>query len=590
MLNLRDADAGLLAHFSPQDSPLLQAALALLPPEDNTYQRPSSKQVVLILLDLHVNLSTVIATLLSDPRLKTRLPEAFIIKRFGREVMTLINDIHWLNSIHVYTLAMTKQPEQCEILRRMLLSMTHDARAVIVKLAYRVQRLRGLRHESEEIQQLIAHETLDIYAPIANRLGFNQLKWELEDLAFRHVNPAMYKEIAHALAVNRRQRQSCIDHFLNALQHHLQAAGIHARLLGRPKHIYSIWKKMQKKQLALNDLYDLLAVRVIVDHQDACYNSLSVILAHWQLIPTQFDDYIINPKENGYQSLHAVIFDLQGNPIEIQIRTEAMNEFAEFGVAAHWNYKEGGNQKSAAEKNITAIRRLLSRKKSPLHDPAPQNFKIDLYADRVYVLTPAGKLLDLIKGATPLDFAYAVHTEVGHSCRGAKVNGRIVSLTYQLQSGDQVEILTTKQGEPNRNWLDNNLGYLRSSRTLNKIKNWFKRQQAEQPLSISADKQPDDPALDTPPQSVKLLHKPLSVNASILVAGVSNVKTSLAQCCHPEAGDAIGGFVSHTQGITVHQLDCTNYLQHKVRHPEQIISVDWQAMPTPPPTSLKRKR
>lgn len=593
MLNLRDSHVDLLAHFSAQDTQLLQAALAMLPPEDKGYQRPSGEQVALILLGLHVDLSTIIATLLSDPRLTTQLPESLVLKRFGREVMTLVKDVHWLNSVQVYSLAMTERPEQCETLRRMLFSMTHDARAVIIKLAYRVQRLRGLRHESDETQRLIAHETLDIYAPIANRLGFSQLKWELEDLAFRQVNSSMYREIAHTLAVNRRQRQTCIDQFLTELQQRLQAVGINAKLSGRPKHIYSIWKKMQKKQLAMADLYDLLAVRVIVDNQDACYNSLGVILAHWQLVPTQFDDYIINPKENGYQSLHAVVRDLQGNPIEVQIRTEAMDEFAEFGVAAHWHYKEGGDYHAATEKHITSIRQLLSRKKTPVQGPVAQNFRINLYHDRVYVLTPAGKLLDLIKGATPLDFAYAVHTEIGHSCRGAKVNGRIVNLTYQLQSGDQIEILTTKQGEPNRNWLDTNLGYLRSSRTISKIKNWFKRRALEQPLTVAQDKafyELDRHPIDTPPPPIKLLQKPLDVNATILVAGISNVKTSLAQCCHPEVGDAIGGFISHTHGITIHRHDCVNYLQHLTQHPEQIVSVDWQAVPTSNQISVKRKR
>ncbi|NOT84568.1 MAG: bifunctional (p)ppGpp synthetase/guanosine-3',5'-bis(diphosphate) 3'-pyrophosphohydrolase [Methylococcaceae bacterium] len=618
MLNADVTNAQILSHFSAKDAPILEAALALLPVDDEAYHRPAAKQVAQILLSLQVNLDTLIATLLSDPRLVGQLVEANIIQHFGNQVMTLIKDANWLNAFNIYSLEMAEQPQQCEILRRMLLSMTHDARAVIIKLAYRVQRLYDLSRESDAMRRFIAQETLDIYAPIANRLGVSQLKWELEDLAFHALKPEIYHNIVQSLAANRTQRQVVIDSFIIGLQQHLQNAGINAEIMGRPKHIYSIWKKMQKKQLAIGDLYDLLAVRVIVDDLDACYETLGMVLAHWQLIPNEFDDYIVHPKENGYQSLHAVIQDSQGNQIEVQIRTQAMDEFAEFGVAAHWRYKEGGHHHAATEKNIATIRQLLNQKRRI--EPALENFNTHLFYDRVYVLTPTRKLLDLVKGATPLDFAYAIHTEVGHSCRGAKVNGRIVNLTYALQSGDQVEILTTKQGQPNRNWLDANLGYLKSSRAISKVKSWFKQQQNEQNkalgkaileketqrlgLAVSPVKElckafnePDNDALLiaigrgdislrqiagklTVPelavtQPVSINHKPLNVKATILVDGISNVLTSLAHCCNPIPGDAIRGFISHTQGITVHRYDCVNLLQHLAQHREQVVAVEW---------------
>jgi GTP pyrophosphokinase len=625
----------ILSHFAEKDVPLLHAAFALLPQDDSSYHRPTGKQVAHILLALHVNVSTLIAALLSDPRLVGKLSEQDISHRFGSQVLTLIKDVNWLNSLTVYSLEMAQQPEQYEILRRMLLSMTHDARAVLIKLAYRVQRLRDLPRESYEIRHFIAHETLDIYAPIANRLGVSQLKWELEDLAFRYLKPQTYRKIAESLAVNRTQRQACIDNFITLLQQRLQSEGINAKLYGRPKHIYSIWKKMQKKQLAIEDLYDLLAVRVIVDKVSTCYETLGVVHGQWQTIPKEFDDYIANPKENGYQSLHTVILDRQGNRIEVQIRTQAMDEFAELGIAAHWRYKEGGDHNAATEKSIAAIRQLLSKKESDGHPSAEdaadadelslESFKTSLFYDRVYVLTPKGKLVDLVKGATPLDFAYAIHTDIGHSCRGAKVNGRIVNLTYTLQSGEQVEILTTKHGKPNRNWLDSNLGYLKSPHSISKVRSWFKLQNSEQNKALGKailEKEAHRLGLTTlpikelckafhEPDSNKLLiaigrgdinnrqiasklsipdlkRQPAKINddkqplgkPSILVDGIANVVTSLAHCCNPLPGDAIRGFISHSKGITIHRHDCINLLQHSKHHQEQLVTAEWRDKPS----------
>lgn len=364
MLKPQSSDELLLASFSAADSELLTQALSLLPSDNDDYYRPTGKQVACILLEFHLDLTTILAALLSDPRLTGHLSESEVTQKFGGKVATLVKDVNWLNTLNVYTLEMTHEPQQSEILRRMLLSMTHDARAVLIKLAYRVQRLHGLPKESYEMRHFIAHETLDIYAPIANRLGISQLKWELEDLAFRYLKPQTYRNIAQSLAVNRNGRLLCIDNFINLLQNYLAKENIQAKIYGRPKHIYSIWKKMHRKKLPIDELYDLLAVRVIVEKLSTCYEALGIVHSQWQYIPKEFDDYIANPKENGYQSLHTVIIDPKGNRIEVQIRTQDMDEFAELGVAAHWRYKEGGDHNVATEKSIAILRQLLSKKET----------------------------------------------------------------------------------------------------------------------------------------------------------------------------------------------------------------------------------
>ncbi len=437
-------------------------------------QRPKGIDVASILTAVHIDLATILAAVLSDSRLEGQLTESTLTCEFGPVVSALVKDVNWLNKVSIYNADMANQPNQTEILRRMLLAMTHDVRAVLIKLAYRIQRLRNLNQEQLEIRKFIARETLDIYAPLANRLGISQFKWELEDLAFRYLEPDRYLDIAKSLADKRVEREACIDTFLNDLRQALDENALKAKVYGRPKHIYSIWCKMRRKHLPIDELYDLLAVRVIVEDVTACYTVLGLAHSQWQYIPKEFDDYIANPKENGYQSLHTVVLDKQGNRIEIQVRTRSMHEFAELGVAAHWRYKEGGKHNVASEKNITSLRLLLEERGN---DNLLESFHTELFSDRVFVLTPTGKLVDLIKGATPLDFAYAIHTEVGHNCRGAKVNGQIKPMTYTLRSGEQVEIITVKNGQPSHNWLDPNLGYLKTPRAISKVKSWFKQQE-----------------------------------------------------------------------------------------------------------------
>ncbi len=612
----------LFPDLSTADQALVGKALSLvdkcsIKTNHDSHHRPKGIDVAVILTAVHIDIASILAALLSDSRLQGHLNITEMQSEFGDEVGSLVKDVLWLNSVSIYKPELAKQPDQSEILRRMLLAMTHDVRAVLIKLAYRIQRLRNLNHESEEIRHYIARETLDIYAPLANRLGVSQFKWELEDLAFRYLEPEQYRSIATSLADKRIQREASINVFLHELEQALTQHAIQARIYGRPKHIYSIWCKMRRKNLAIEDLYDLLAVRVIVDDLTACYTALGLAHSHWQHIPKEFDDYIANPKENGYQSLHTVVLDKQGNRIEIQIRTHAMHEFAELGVAAHWRYKEGGKHNAASEKNITSLRLLLEERGK---DNLLESFHTELFSDRVFVLTPNGKLIDLIKGATPLDFAYAVHTEIGHNCRGAKVNGQIKPLSYALKSGDQVEIITVKNGQPKHNWLDSNLGYLKTPRAISKVKSWFKQQQLSQNISdgkalfdkeikrlglkqvemedlLKHFKMPDDEhlykslgrgdinnrqlasALKIPeltPLTLKLSPPKADGKSNITVADMDNVVTTLAHCCSPVNGDAIIGYITHKRGITIHRADCENIRHLNQQHLAQLVKAEWR--------------
>lgn len=611
-----------LSGFSGPDHGKIEQALSIIAkiPEPVPYPRPKGIEVAEILMDFKVDVETVLAAILSDPRVLELKSKPDIPKQFGETVGALVKDINWLNKLSVYTTEMTRQPNQAETLRRMLLSMTHDVRAVLVKLAYRIKRLRILPKESYEVRRFIAQETLDIYAPIANRLGIHQFKWELEDMAFRYLEPQVYLKIAKSLSAKRDERKACIENFIQLLKERLANEGINVEIYGRPKHIYSIWKKMQRKQLDIDELYDLLAVRVIVDSLSTCYAVLGAVHSAWQYIPKEFDDYIANPKENGYQSLHTVILDSQGNRIEVQIRTKEMHEFAELGVAAHWSYKEGGRHNAALDKSIASLRKLLEEKDND--DSLSDDFHSELFHDRVYVLTPAGKLIDLVKGSTPLDFAYAIHTEIGHSCRGAKVNGRICPLTYALKSGEQVEILTTKEIKPNRNWIDPNLGYLKSAHAISKVKSWFKHQQRDENIAIGKNildkeiqrlglkgvslkeltqhfKVADTESLyeaigrndinsrqlaaffkipELEPQHPITVKRKPETKSAVTVEGINNVLTTFANCCSPTTGDDIIGYVSHHRGIMVHRKDCTNIVNLTPEKLNQLLPVYWGAL------------
>ena len=563
----------LLHRYSSDEQAQLRQALAIINGlvVDSADIFTNSAEVAAILIEFNVDFRTILAAILSDSRLMYAEPPPDIAALFGNTVAGLVKDVNWLSSVNIYTLEMVNQPNQIEMLREMLLSMTNDVRAFLIKLAYRIQRLRHLTQKSVDVQRFIAQETLDIYAPIANRLGVHQFKWELEDMAFRYLEPETYRKIAQSLSINRESRELAIKGFVFTLQQMLTKENIHCHCYGRPKHIYSIFKKMQNKKLNFDQLYDLLAVRVLVDNLTDCYTVLGMVHHHWKMIPKEFDDYIANPKENGYESLHTIILDKNFNRIEVQIRTHAMHEYAELGVAAHWSYKEGGRQSATIEKSIAILRQLLENK---LNDfPSEEPFHSELVSDSIYVLTPEDFIIALIKGATPLDFAYALRTEIGHRCRGAKVNGRIVPLTYRLNSGDKVEILTTKKIAPNHNWIAQPFAYLKTPLAIQEVRNWFQMH----PISIT--KQiPVSPSLE----STKDL--PVNVNSNkirdyskeISVTDLSNIQVEIAQCCLPVTDKGIIGFISAQRGVIVHQCDCNNILSLSPSKQSQLVSVAWE--------------
>lgn len=604
--------------FDQQASAAIRQALQVVIRLENIKPvMPRGVDVAAILKTLGVDPATITAAILSDGRLTEQQD---IEQQYGAEVAVLVKNIHRLNSFKEYSPEALDIPGQAEILRRMLLAMVDDVRAVTIKLAYRIQRLRNIPTESYEVRKYIARETLDIYSPLANRLGIAQLKWELEDLAFRYLQPQIYKQIAKLLAENRLYREAYIEQFKAQLRAALEKEHIKAEISGRPKHIYSIWRKMQRKQVDLNELYDIRAVRVTTDNIANCYEVLGLVHGLWQYIPKEFDDYIANPKANGYQSLHTVVIGPEEALVEIQIRTAEMHAFAELGVAAHWRYKEGGKHDAAVEKSILYLRALLDSKGD--NQDRSTDFHTEMYADRIFVLTPRGELKDLVKGATPLDFAYAVHTEVGHRCRGAKVDGRIVPLTYQLQSGEKVEILTTKEGGPNQSWLDPQQGYLKSTHAIGKIKAWFKQQNHEKnlqdgkaileqerqrlgletidlgeltqhfhlnrqedlliklgrgdisPLQLTGALKVESREVNYPLVKKGLANK-AETSADVSVQGVENILTHFARCCKPVPGDPIVGYITQTKGISIHRQQCRNILCLSAEHQRRLVDVSW---------------
>ncbi|MEJ2141189.1 MAG: bifunctional (p)ppGpp synthetase/guanosine-3',5'-bis(diphosphate) 3'-pyrophosphohydrolase [Gammaproteobacteria bacterium] len=590
--------------------------------QDVASELPSSLDVAILLSQLSVDETTIIVCMLSDSRLRTDDFYKVIQNEFGEETLHMV---HGIEKLHGFKADKMDSHEQAERLRRMLLAMVDDVRVVLIKLAYRVQRLRELADADEVTQKAIAAESLEIFSPIANRLGIGQLKWELEDLSFRYLQPETYKRIAKMLEEKRGEREAYINQVVTEIKSLLESADIEATVYGRPKHIYSIWSKMTNKDKQFTELFDVRAIRVTVNTVTECYTALGLIHGHWHHIAKEFDDYIANTKENGYQSLHTAVYGPAGKALEIQIRTSAMHEFAEYGVAAHWRYKERTEQDEVLEKTIHSIRKLLE---TPENDEEEllESFKTELFSDRVFVLSPDGKVIDLPQGATPIDFAYSIHTEVGHKCRGAKVNGQIVPLTKKLENGVQVEILTSKNSGPSRDWLNPNLGYIASNRTRAKIKAWFRQQDYEQnvidgkavierELKRLNIKHPDMdksikyfkvqteeewqakvgrgditagqlasglnqvysdesvkplPNIPKPSKTVKKDDK-----QAVNVSGVGNLLTTMAPCCKPVPGDEIIGFITRGKGVSVHRKDCINILNLEHDKQKQLISVDW---------------
>ena len=508
-----------------------------------------------------------------------------------------------------------------EGLRRLLLAIVHDLRVVFVLLARQLAQMRAAMALPPERAMELARLTRDIHAPLANRLGIWQLKWELEDLAFRFLQPQIYRRIADLLDERRADRENFIADVLLQLQQSLDADGIRAQLTGRPKHIYSIWKKMQRKELGFSDLYDIRAVRILVDTVTDCYAALGVVHAHWQHLPSEFDDYIARPKNNGYRSLHTAVRGPSGRALEVQIRTHDMHRDNELGVAAHWRYKEGGSGDAEFEAKIAWMRKLLEPRAAG-DNSLDADLATELLEDRVYLLTPKGEVFDLARGATVLDFAYLVHTEVGHRCRGAKVNGRIVPLAFQPQSGDRVEILTGKVADPSRDWLSLQHGYLHTPRAREKVRGWFRRIAHDTNLSVGRamlDRELKRLALASADVAALPAHFQLKTHDELLVAlalgeitggqiartlqeaahppaaiapaaavrpvlldrsaltieGIGNLLTTLAHCCQPLPGDAVRGYITKGRGVSVHRADCGSLLRLQRRDPDRVIDVAW---------------
>jgi len=515
---------------------------------------------------------------------------------------------------------------QAEALRKMLLAIASDVRLVFIRLADELYQLRHAKQASPAERERLARETREIFAPLANRLGIWQLKWELEDLSFRYLDSDNYKRIAGWLVAKRADRERYIADVQAELRVALDKAGIKAEIAGRPKHIYSIWRKMQKKGLSFEQIFDVRAVRLLVDSIADCYAALGVVHGLWQNIPNEFDDYIATPKGNNYRSLHTAVTGPGKLPLEVQIRTRDMHEHAELGVAAHWRYKDGGRSNPAYEQKIAWLRRVLDPASGDAQDKSETDsldrMRAELFEDRVYALSPKGEVVDLPKGATPLDYAYHVHTDLGHRCRGAKINDQIVPLTYVLNNGDTVEIITAKQPHPSRDWLAPSLGFLASPRSRAKVRAWFRKQDEGQNIvqgrqmlerelqrlamnTITLPELLDElhlPNADALYHALgegeltiaqvtgavqrrarqdeitdKLIRKPTTSKPvqGISIDGVGDLLSNFAKCCRPVPPETISGYITVGRGVSIHRSDCRSFKHLLEKHPERVIPVDW---------------
>ncbi len=588
--------------------------------------------VAAILAEMGAPIPAVVAALLHDTVEDTPLTLEDLRRDFGDEVAQLVDGVTKLTQLprvsHSDGRGRARRSSKAELaketLRKTFLAMGDDVRVVVIKLADRLHNMRTLSHLPPEKRQRIAQETLEIFAPLANRLGMWQLKWELEDLGFRYVYPEKYKEIAEKVAKRREDRERELESISRRVQEVLAKAGLEAKVEGRPKHLYSIYKKMERKGVPFEEVYDVRGVRVIVEGEANCYLALGVIHNQWKPIPGTFDDYIATPKDNFYQSLHtAVIYD-DGRTLEVQIRTPEMHQNAEYGIAAHWRYKEGRGRDEKFEQRVLWLRSLMEWRQD-IEDASDfvEAMKSDVFDDRVYVFTPRGDIIDLPAGSTPIDFAYHIHTEIGHRCRGAKVNGQLVPLDCKLQTGDMVEILTAKRGGPSRDWLNPSLEMVKTQRARSKIRQWFKRQDREQNIAngrallekelrrlgidhisfeqIARDvgyKSVDDllaaigcgdihlgkvinelfireePEFRLPHREPTDGKRKVS-SGEVTVLGLSGLLTHLARCCNPVPGDPIVGYITRGRGATIHRQDCPNILRIGERDRERLVQVSW---------------
>ncbi|HEV2028700.1 MAG TPA: bifunctional (p)ppGpp synthetase/guanosine-3',5'-bis(diphosphate) 3'-pyrophosphohydrolase [Candidatus Dormibacteraeota bacterium] len=581
-------------------------------------------EVAAILADLELDAETIAAALLHDTVEDTALTADAVEREFGKEVARLVDGVTKLGRIALRS----DQQQQAENIRKMMVAMAEDLRVVLIKLADRLHNMRTLDPLPEVKRRKISRETLDIYAPLAHRLGIGQIKWELEDLAFRNLEPEAYEDVVKRIARKRNDRESLVSDLREILARELEKVGIQAEITGRPKHIYSVWQKMTRENKDFSEIYDLSAIRVQVDSVRDCYGVLGVVHSLWKPVPGRFKDYVAMPKSNGYQSLHTTVITHTGEPIEIQIRTQEMHHVAEFGVAAHWTYKEGGKDASFDQK-LSWLRSLLEWQ-NDLGDAESflDTVKVDLFQDEVYVFTPKGEVLNLPADSSPVDFAYRIHTEVGHRCIGAKVNGRMVPLDYELQNGEIVEILTSKGPHgPSRDWLN----FVKSASAKERIRKWFKSQRREENVAKGRDLLDkelhrmhrinlvdlDENKLiqmanvykyaaiddflaavgygDVSPHSVvmrmalnldapggDLQTIPLIPNVQptprVLVRGEKGILTKIAPCCQPVPGDAIVGYTTRGRGVTVHRVDCINAIN--AQDAARVVPVDWDSEAT----------
>ncbi|MBT0722553.1 GTP diphosphokinase [Rosenbergiella collisarenosi] len=599
-------------------------------------------EMVEILTMLSMDCDTLCAALIF-PLANANVLDAEQIKTtYGDSILSLVNGVLDMDAIRQLKAIQNDSmaSEQVDNIRRMLLAMVEDFRCVVIKLAERIAYLREMKDAPEDERVLAAKESTNIYAPLANRLGIGQLKWELEDYCFRYLHPEEYKRIASLLHERRIDREIYIDNFVTQIRDMMSQEGVRAEVYGRPKHIYSIWRKMQKKSLAFDELFDVRAVRIVAERLQDCYGALGIVHTLFRHLPNEFDDYVANPKPNGYQSIHTVVLGPKGQTVEVQIRTKQMHEDAELGVAAHWKYKEGsttpvGRGAAGHEGRIAWLRKLIAWQEEMADSGEMlEEVRSQVFDDRVYVYTPKGDVIDLPAGSTPLDFAYHIHSDIGHRCIGAKISGRIVPFTYHLQMGDQVEVITQKQPNPSRDWLNPHLGYITTSRGRAKVHAWFKKQDRDKnilagkqildnelsQLDISwkdAEKfllprynmtsmeeilaaigcgdirqnqmvnflqakvykpsaeEEDQKALEQLTQKSANNQNARKDSGRIVVEGVGNLMHHIARCCQPIPGDDITGFITQGRGISIHRADCEQLAELINHAPERIVDAVW---------------
>lgn len=531
-----------------------------------------------LLLDMGLDQDTIICGLYI-PAIKSKLISLETLSDvIGENRHSLLSHVMQMKELEkLQNTTLQRGQHQVEKLRKLLLAIVTDVRVVIIVLVERLCLLRHAKEWSVEDQQTLAQETLSLYAPLANRLGVWQLKWEIEDFCLRYLQPDVYKQIAKGIAAKREEREKYITYFKQLLIEQLDQAEIKSyEVTGRVKHIYSIYKKMQRKNTDIDQIYDRYAFRVLTHSIPECYAVLGVLQSTWSQVQAEFDDYIAHPKVNGYQSIHIVLIGPENHFVEVQIRTIEMHQASELGVASHWAYKEGILNTDSYEAKIVLLRQLMAwQKEVTFNNDLPiEQTSIDIFTDRVYVFTPTGDIIDLPQGATPVDFAYHIHSEVGHRCRGAKINGAIVPLTYVLKTGEHVEILTAKHSQPSRDWLNPHSGYVKATKTRSKIAQWFRSRDVVKPVTESQLEKNKIKTVKLKEHfNVTETQRELPLNVTMM--GIDNLLSHVAQCCKPLPGDEVIGYITRARGVSIHRFDCGNVKQIQLIHPERLLDIVW---------------